>query len=499
MKLTQLIISSLLILGLGLALRTSRLDSLPIFADEAIYVRWAQVMRAEPQLRFLPQSDGKQPLYMWALMPVLKVFSDPLMAGRTLTALASLGTIAGVGILAFLLFANHRLSFIAAALYAVLPYAVFFERMALVDGFLVLFGVWYLIFMLLAIIRTRADFSMLAGFSAGFAWLTKSPAVFFIGLSPLLLAFIPKFTKRTLAVSVGLLITSWIIAFGMYNILRLGPQFHMIAQRNADYVYSLPEALRGPLDPLIPHLKDTFHFFFYLASPLGLLFAVWGVFEGQHHHLRQRLTLAAFWVLPVLAQSFIAKGFTARYLLFTVPFAVILIAHAIEHLGQKTTNHRLTYAAATLVIGLCLVLSLVMIKYPASSLLPRVERSGYLEEWTAGQGLKEVSAYIRRVAQTDSVVVGSEGFFGTPFDALALYLNDVPSVRVVGVGVWIDSVHEKLSSALIDNQVFLVVNSTRFHADPLATPGLHLISTYPKAVRPDGSREELLFFQVVQP
>ena len=96
----------------------------------------------------------------------------------------------------------------------------------------------------------------------------------------------------------------------------------------------------------------------------------------------------------------------------------------------------------------------------------RNERSGYLEGWTAGHGLKEVSQYLRQAAKSGPVLVGSEGFFGTPFNALQLYLNDVPNVRVIGVGVWIDSVHEKLQNSLVDNQVFLVVNSTRFHANP---------------------------------
>ena len=71
-----------LVLLLGLLLRVINLTILPVFADEAIYIRWAQVMRAESTLRFLPLSDGKQPLFMWVVIPFLKLFSDPLVAGR---------------------------------------------------------------------------------------------------------------------------------------------------------------------------------------------------------------------------------------------------------------------------------------------------------------------------------------------------------------------------------------------------------------------------------
>src|SRR3989344_4563676 len=68
----KLIIIGLFILLLASALRIWNLTSWPIFADESIYIRWSQVMRAEPSLRFLPLSDGKQPLYMWATTPFLK-------------------------------------------------------------------------------------------------------------------------------------------------------------------------------------------------------------------------------------------------------------------------------------------------------------------------------------------------------------------------------------------------------------------------------------------
>jgi len=45
------------IIFIGFFLRIFRLTFLPVFGDEAIYIRWAQVMRAEPTLRFLPLSD----------------------------------------------------------------------------------------------------------------------------------------------------------------------------------------------------------------------------------------------------------------------------------------------------------------------------------------------------------------------------------------------------------------------------------------------------------
>ena len=489
----------LIILVAALGLRFSNLTSWPIFADESIYIRWSQVMRAEPSLRFVPLSDGKQPLYMWATIPFLKIFSDPLLAGRVFSALAGLGTIAGIAAASYILFKTPRQTLIAASVAAVLPYLVFFNRLALADSLLAMFLIWTFVFSLLSFLHHRLDLTMFAGFSLGFAWLTKSPAIFAFVLLPLNILFLPKYSVKNILISIFYFLVSVIIATGMYNILRLGPEFHMISIRNADYVFSLSEVLSHPLDPLIPHLKDSWNFYLYLATPVGVALLFWALLGEGLHHWRQRFVLSAWFLGPIFIQSAMAKQFTARYLLFTVPFAILLMSHAIEHIGQKTQKHILTVATASLLILLSLWTSYQIIFNPENAPLPRIERSGYLEEWTAGYGLYDVSQQLRQIAKSGPVVVGSEGFFGTPFSALQAYLNDVPNVRIIGVGVWIDSVNERLTSALADNQVFLVVNSTRFHVSEPEKIGLKLISSYPKAIRPDSSREFLLFFQVLKP
>jgi len=136
---------------------------------------------------------------------------------------------------------------------------------------------------------------------------------------------------------------------------------------------------------------------------------------------------------------------------------------------------------------------------PQSANLPRSERSGYLEEWTSGYGIKEVSEYVREehwLNPDQKFVVGTEGYFGTLPDGLQMYLNDVPEIIVIGVGLSLKDAPESLKeSKLAGNKTYLVVNSSRFLGD-LETSDLELLATYGKAVRPDGSREALLLFEV---
>jgi hypothetical protein len=466
----KVITIGIVIVVIAALLRFVNLDSWPVFADEAIYVRWAQVMKAESTLRFLPLSDGKQPLFMWVMIPFLKVFPDPLIAGRVLSGISGVMGVVGVGLLAYLLSKNLNRALVATGIYAVIPFSVLFSRMAMVDSMLVMFIVWGLAFFIISIEYKRWDFSMLSGFSFGFAWLTKSPAMFSLILLPSIL-FLYKWNWKNL----GYLTTVWAMAFGMYNILRLGPEFHMIAIRNLDYVWPLSELIKHPLDPLKPHLFDVWNFFWYLMTPVGLILSLVG--------LKKNKIMALWWLVPIFIQSAIAKGFTARYLLFTLPFAVILI-------------NKYNKILLALIIVPALIVDCLIIFKPESVPLPRNERAGYLEEWTAGQGIKEVSETIIQMSKAGPVLVGSEGFFGTPFSALEMYLNKVPNVRVIGVGVWIDSVSDKLTNALSDNQVVLVVNSDRLHIDDYAKHNLTLLASYPKALKTNGTQDKLLFFKV---
>src|SRR5438477_10638635 len=118
------IVPILILLGIlifAFAIRIYHLTVLPVFADEAIYIRWSQVMGAEATLRFLPLSDGKQPFFMWVLMFIVRRFSDPLFISRLLSVFTGLGTILGIFSLTELLFKNRKVSLLAAFLWAICP------------------------------------------------------------------------------------------------------------------------------------------------------------------------------------------------------------------------------------------------------------------------------------------------------------------------------------------------------------------------------------------
>lgn len=499
----KIVFLGFLVLLLALFLRTYNLHSIPVFADEAIYVRWAQVMRAEPTLRFLPLSDGKQPLFMWTVMPFLKIFSDPVVAGRMVSVLTGLASLVGIFLLTLRLLKSKRAALIAALFYAVSPFSVFFDRMALVDSMLASFGIWALYFGVVTAQTLRLDAAMLTGFSLGAAWLTKSPALFFLIMLPTtaIVSFWPKEREAKAlhaAKILGLFLVSWVIAGAMYNIQRLGPNFHLIASRNKDYVFSVAEALQHPLDPFQFHIRDIVEWFWLLLPGTIFLLALAGIALGWRKYKRELILLIVWTVFPLLVQAEFAKVFTARYILFAAPplFVLAAIPASLALLRLKSYRFWLVLAAAVLP---ALWIDYLLLVSPEKAPLPRVERSGYLEEWTAGTGIREVAFYIKKEHEENperQIVVGTEGFFGTLPDGLQAYLEKVPKVVVIGIGLNIDEVRPQLLEAKrAGDKVYLVVNSTRFVGDAEEL-GLRLIKSFPKAEKPDGTRESLLLFEV---
>lgn len=508
------ILTGIGIVFLHFFLRIYNLTILPVFADEAIYIRWAQVMANESTLRFLPLSDGKQPLFMWTVIPFLKLFSDPLVAGRTVSVLTGFGTLIGIFLLTLYLFKSRWPALAASFIYAVSPFAVFFDRMALVDSMLTMFGVWVLLLGILTARTLRLDFAMLTGFALGGALLTKSPALFYSLFLPLNIIFTPVIKKikpprislNTVLKFIALLVVAYIIGYAMYNVLRLGPNFELIGQRNQDYVLPLSHLWTNPLDPFLPYV-DRAKEWLLMLGPAGLvILGVAGIVLGLKRFPKEIVILLAWAVVPILAQSEFAKVITARYILFSLPFIVVLAS--VAFLAVQKQFKIFIFAIFAFFAVHAITIDYYLITNPEKAPLPQSERSGYLEEWTAGGGIREVADFVKaRHSQNpnERIIIGTEGYFGTLPDGLQIYLTDIPGITVIGVGITIAEVPEQLINAKkTGDTVFLVANSSRmlakFDRDATAAArkgeemGMKVVASYPKAKRARMDAHPYLFY-----
>lgn len=458
-------------------LRLPNLTLQPIFADEAIYIRWAQVMRAEPTLRFISLQDGKTPLFMWSMIPTFKIFEDPLFAGRFLSVTSGLFTLLGVYFLSKKIF-NKQTAFWASLLYVITPYVVFFDRMALVDAMLSAFSIWIIYFAIWLSKTLKLDIAMILGYLLGGAILTKtSGMVNFLLLPVSILGFNSEKNKRKSFLRLALL---WgvaiIIGLIMYNLLRLGSEFHQLSSRNQDYIFSPLELIGRPLDPFIPHLRDIFDWFPKLLTWPILFCGAVGLFYILTNFHKLGLVLLLWGLIPLILDMAFLKTFTARYLLPTIPTLLIISGYGIYHILPRFVSHKpLSFILMLLVVlPLPLYFNYLLLTDPQKAPLPLEERSGYFEAWTAGYGFSEIAQFLKEKKKEGKVVVGTEGFFGTLPNGLQIYL-DKDDIAIIGSHATISA---QIRNAAKDNLTFFVGNKNRVSG---SVNNVVLVKEYPKA------------------
>ncbi len=488
--------SCLLLLFFTLAYFLTRffqLLSLPVFADEAIYVRWSQLIKSVETLRFIPLTDGKQPLFMWITASAFKFFEDPLFAGRAVSVISGYLTFIGCWLILGFLKDNTKpdnpIKLVLAGLnknlldktifsfiFLINTYTLFFDRLATADNLLTALIVWSVMLALLQKKYLRFDLALSCGIFLGLAWLTKSPAPYYYAITSIYILISQKLSIKSLFL-VGL---SGLIMFAIYNILRLGPQFQMIAIRASDYAWPFSHILSSPLDPLKPHLQALLEIYGYYLShllllPLALIFK-------KNYRTSSSILLLFLWVVPTIGLLSIAKVFTSRYLLFTIPFLIMFLSQLLALLIKQKKF-------MVILLGLVLlkqaVYSYNLVTNPYDTKLPKND-TGYVVDWTSGWGLFEISRVIRTYASSgQNVIVGTEGNFGNPKDAIQMYTNQVPGITILPLSASFINIPESLQSARdFGDTVFIVTNSSRTNLESNSQNKVKLIKSYPK---PDGT------------
>src|SRR5215813_6506977 len=134
-----------------LMVRLPGLMSLPIYCDESIYLRYAQLIHGFPLSRaFVSLLNTKPPLHYWLLALVFGWTADPLLAARLVSVLEGALSVAMLFPLSRELMLLERarlqgkatteervLAPIACAFFVSSPFLAFYQRMALAECLLV--------------------------------------------------------------------------------------------------------------------------------------------------------------------------------------------------------------------------------------------------------------------------------------------------------------------------------------------------------------------------
>jgi 4-amino-4-deoxy-L-arabinose transferase-like glycosyltransferase len=398
-----------LLLIVQFALRTYHPMEQPAFVDENYHVR-----RAELAYQFdrnpVEFSNGKLLFYYW-LGLFVPTGKSALAVGRLAVAIFSLITNAGVAAVARILF-GRRAMLPALTLYALAPYAVFFERMALADPFaggLATLAIWQCI----RLARATAPsyrFGALIGLLVGAATLAKLTMLPLIPL-PFLAGFL--FSERPAARTPGAIRAwvwavwrryrrAWIAAFGAGGAMWALFLFGMLAYRLSGeqpkfftrYLVDEPGARS-----LWTNIKDTF----FSTNEYLTVFVVIAVFVLTVLLVWRRpisggyvlIWLAALW-LPVVI---LGNPIQTRYLMAGIPAVAVLFGGGCVMLIEVIPRRgHVTWLIAAALGVWALVFALPFAWQaaddPASLKLYKYDTYSYLSGPYAGWGTREALKFL---------------------------------------------------------------------------------------------------------
>lgn len=436
--------------------RLTNLTKLPIFTDEAIYIRWAQIGSRDAAWRYISMVDGKQPLFTWIMMVFLRVIADPLLAGRLVSVFAGLGTTIGLWFTAYELFKSKKIAFTASLLYIIIPFGLMYDRMALYDslsGFLSLTSLYLAI---LLVRRVRLDVALMLGISLGLGMLNKTSGFLSLYLLPgTLILKTQKFFKW-----LGFAIIAAILSQALYNILRLSPLYAMIGQKDTVFIYSFSEWLTHPFNFLYGNIRGLFDWAInYLTWPIFTL----AIFSGLSlwKYPREKLLMLGWWFAPFFALALDGRVLYPRFILFMVLPLMILAAVGVTWIWDGLKQSVWRWVCILLIFGGSIYIDYYIITNPLYAPIPAADAGQYIDNWPSGWGIPELNALLAREASKGKISVFTDGTFGLLPYSIEIYLVDNPNVKIKGLYPLTEDVPPEVSQAAKMNPTYMIFNQTQ--------------------------------------
>lgn len=432
------------------------LTALPVFADEAIYIRWSQLIIDNwQQYLFFPLNDGKTPLFMWLLVPFQLLFEDQLYAARFVSVLVGYVQFVVFFLLLRRLTQKRVVLFFGLLLVTLLPFWYFHHRMALTEALLGL-TVSVSLYGSVVLAQTKVNVkkvvqtdeilaTVLICTGVGLGLLTKIPAILTVPALYVVLLLDARLEKKVL-LRKALLLSGGI--FGgvlIFSTLKLHPAFPQLFSRGSDFLYPVSEVLAGRIWSNFARIPQYMYFFMWYLTIPALVF----LFAGMFSQLVQKKVHVFFWagILVCLPIVVLGKVVHPRYFFPAVVYMTVAIALSFEGIlvyVEHIKKRMLIRLAITLAVGLLLAniftqsFAFILPSSSEPDAIPFLieDRFQYLEGWSSGHGIKELTQLLARESQEKSIALATEGSFGTLPDGILLYQHrrNVDHLYVEGVG-----------------------------------------------------------------
>ena len=406
-------IGALLLIG---SIAFVHLMALPAFEDEGSQLRlvW-RLIEAREWLQ--PLGEGK-PLEAWPMVPLALLVGQPLAAIRALHVLV--GMMGAVLIYRLGLRVTDRATaWISGALFAICPFVVYLQRLALSDILLCTAGIWVLVSVLRFAETPTWPRAAVLALGLVLAAFCKLPVGFvFLVSMPLALALMPASERRRLLVEpyltkllaalapVALLGLAVIVVavirwqhgkspgFGLQDLLGIGLGRYR----------TIGSGIGGPRPHLLQELTAQ------ISEPvaaIGLMGLAASVIFGDW---RQRW-LIAVGALPMLAIGLLAEFWYSRYLLFTLPPLIVASVCGWRSLSLRAGGLRgpSELAALAVCVGFLVHQTALIILNPTAANWSPLDRYQYFEGPGSGYGYPEAARFILAAPDAPPIIYSLDG------------------------------------------------------------------------------------------
>jgi 4-amino-4-deoxy-L-arabinose transferase-like glycosyltransferase len=393
------------------------LSRYPIFNDEAIHLRFGQIIWQSGYWQYSMMHSGKQPLPYIVYGAMMKIISDPLFAGRIVSIVFGFCTLFMVIAVSYRSF-NKKTSIVAGLLYIICPITLFFDRLVVVDVMLSFIYVCQL-YVLIQCIKNPKNISILAiiilGVLSGIGlWIKTTGVILFISTGILWIVFVRNNRKRIPILEL-ILLCSIALCIALPYIVQ--PEFTRVISLLSDHSYGVIDTISNLLSSIPGKIYDFVLIFIGYVTPISILVFIWYLI--YRNTITKRFLLLALF-LPIFLMLPEAKVFQSRYILFTVPIILIMCADFFITLHNWYIN-------IIMIVCMC-ILSMILIQSPPSffHIFPSfrvwgAEQSQYIDSWTSGYGVMNAIDFVKKNINGKKAIVYVRWDSGNPEDTVLLY------------------------------------------------------------------------------
>ncbi|MGP0565940.1 MULTISPECIES: ArnT family glycosyltransferase [unclassified Nitrospina] len=430
------------LIGLYALTRLYSLLGLPMVFDEAIYLRWADIIRNDPASLFVSAVDGKPPFFFWLNAITLGWFDDLLVSSRMISVVAGGLAVAGLWRIGALLFSRHTAG-LAAFIYLSLPLVLTHDRLGLTDALLATFVIWtvYAGLRLARDDRPSWRWTFALGMFAGLGFLTKTPLLMFLAL-PVMAVFLfnhPRNLELWIRLSVsGVVFGLLALPFLLHEPDYLFSNASKVLHHKVPLLETLAAVLTFDHPRLLPHLRELFEVgLLYITVPVMIL-AVMGTGVSLRTQPRTAAFLLLWLFLPTAVFLILAEVAYPRYFLVGVPPLAILTAEGLRCLMRyvhETLKPRSPLVAGTAAIALgvaCLIpawkWNIHYLTEPETAAWTELDHWQYVRYPQGPYAVTDAVHFLKNESRNGPIAVFTTFKLGIPSDALYMYLKDQPGI-----------------------------------------------------------------------